>query len=343
MQKTLLLKKLNKEATARPPVWFMRQAGRVLPSYNKIKENYSFREMMANPEIAADVTLLPIKDLGVDAAILFSDILVVPVAMGMELEWTANGPLFPTPLSNYLSPVDHLNTSPQKLEHIYQVIDEIIEKRDNSTPLIGFCGSPLTTMCYMLQGESRKHDFPEAVKFLYQNERESQKLIDAITELSVYYAQKQIEHGVDVFQLFETHAGLIPFELYQEFFIPAVEKISNAVRSKGTPFIYFPKGLGTGLKYVTPDLCDYVSIDWQMPLTDARQLVHSEVGLQGNIDPRLLYSSKERISKELEKYKSYFANNNNRWIMNLGHGFLPDIPFENAKFVVDWVKNSKWY
>lgn len=338
---SILLDTLKGEKTQRPPVWFMRQAGRILPNYLKIKEKYSFREMMSDAPMAAEITLMPIKDLGVDAAILFSDILVIPSAMGMELKWTDKGPVFPTPLSQFDQPVDRLTADPQKLEYIYAVIDEIILKRDKDIPLIGFCGAPLTTLVYMLQGMSSNPNFPDAIKFIYKNRVETQRLIDAIVDLSIHYAQNQIEHGVEVFQLFESHAGLIPAELYRDLFFPAIQKIGDAVRATGTPFIYFPKGLGTGLKYVTPELCDFVSIDWQMPLEHARELVHPDVGLQGNIDPRLLYSDQKTIETELEKLKPFFRAND-KWILNLGHGFLPDVPYENAKFVVDWVKNTKW-
>ncbi|NLX72430.1 MAG: uroporphyrinogen decarboxylase [Bacteroidales bacterium] len=339
--KSILLDTIAGRKRERPPVWFMRQAGRVLPNYNALKNNYSFREMMADPKLASRVTLMPVADLGVDAAILFSDILVVPMAMGMELKWTDSGPLFPTPLSRFESPVEELKAAPEKLEYIYHVIDEVLATRPEDIPLIGFCGSALTTMCYMLEGVSSNGNFPNAMKFLYSNKAESQKLIDAISEFSVHYALKQIEHGIDVFQLFETHAGLIPTELYMEMFLPSVKKMADAVRSKGLPFIFFPKGFSTGMESITPELCDFVSIDWQMPLAHARRMVHPEVGLQGNIDPRLLYAPQAVIAEELEKLKPFFKDNP-KWILNLGHGFLPDTPFENAKFVVDWVKNTSW-
>jgi uroporphyrinogen decarboxylase len=338
---SIFLDTINGKKSARPPVWFMRQAGRVLPNYNKLKENHSFRDLMANANLAAEVTLMPINDLGVDAAILFSDILVIPNAMGMELQWTEHGPVFPNPLHLYKKPADHLMAQTHKLEYIYKVIDEVIARRPQNIPLIGFCGAPLTTMCYMLQGLSSNPNFPDAIKFLFQNKAESKRLIDAIADFSVHYAVKQIEHGVQVFQLFETHAGLIPTDLYMELFMPAVEKISKAVRQKGVPFFFFPRGFSTGLQYVTPDLCDFVSVDWQMPIEHARKLVHTDVGLQGNLDPRLLYADKQSIELELEKYKPFFRNND-KWIFNLGHGFLPDTPYDNAKFVVDWVKQTIW-
>lgn len=319
----------------------MRQAGRVLPNYNELRVQHSFREMMADRSLGAKVTLMPVYDLGVDAAILFSDILVIPVAMGMELKWTDKGPVFPSPLSNSASPVSSLQPNVGKLEYIYDVIDEVVKQRPVDIPLIGFCGAPLTTLCYMIQGISSNGNFPDAMKFLYRSKVEAQKLIDAVTELSIHYARKQIEHGVEVFQLFETHAGLVPLEMYMELFMPAVRRIADAIRAEGIPFIFFPKGYASGLQYITPELCDMVSIDWQMPLAYARKLVHPEVGLQGNIDPRLLYADQDTISGELEKLKPFFAENP-KWILNLGHGFLPDTPYENAKFLADWVKNADW-
>jgi len=328
-------------ATARPPVWFMRQAGRILPNYQRLKEKYSFQAMMRDPELAAQVTLMPVYDLEVDAAILFSDILVIPVALGMKLSFTDHGPVFEKPLCMTETPSQALAPDDSKLNYIYRNIETIIGQRPDNIPLIGFCGAPLTTLCYMIQGTARNSNFPEAVKYLYTHKKDARKLIDAIAEMSVLYAQNQIKAGVDVFQLFDTHAGLIPAELYMELFWPAIRKISDAVRQSGTPFIFFPKGLGTGIRYITSDVADYVSIDWQMPLRHARELVPQEVGLQGNLDPRLLYAPQTVIRESLESYRPFYREYPNL-IINLGHGFLPDVPYENARFVVDWVKETDW-
>lgn len=338
---SILLKTLRGEKTERPPVWFMRQAGRVLPSYMKIKENYTFWQMMQNPEIAAKVTLLPVDDLGVDAGILFSDILVIPHALGMGLEFNDSGPLFDQPLAYRENPLAGLNPDPSKLNYIYEVIDEIIRTKRDDIPLIGFCGAPLTVLLFMLQGLGRKGDFPEAIKFIYENKETTKKLIDVVADLSVIYAQEQCNHGIEVFQVFDTHAGLIPADLYHELFMPATKKIAAAVREKGIPFIFFPKGLGTGIAQITPEDCDYLSIDWQTPLNVARKLVDPNIGLQGNVDPRLLYASQSEIEKALEPYIEFGSKNQN-WIFNLGHGFMPGISFENAKFLADWVKRTNW-
>lgn len=338
---SIFLDTINGKAHDRPPVWFMRQAGRVLPSYMALKEKYSFWEMMQDPQLAADVTLLPVNDLGVDAAILFSDILVIPYAMGMGLDFTDNGPIFDSPLKDVSNPSAKLNPDADKLNYIYNAIDAIIEKRPDNIPLIGFCGGPLTVLCYMIQGLSTNHSFPDAINFIYSNKKETLKIIDALTELSIEYLNRQVDHKIDVFQLFETHAGLIPTDLYNELFMPSVKKMAAAARARKVPFIFFPKGLSTGLKYLTPEDCDYVSIDWQIELTEARKIVHPEIGLQGNVDPRLLYADKEVIAASLDKYIDFGARHKN-WIFNLGHGFIPGIPYENAQFLTQWVKNSNW-
>lgn len=338
---SIFLDTIKGKPHSRPPVWFMRQAGRVLPSYLALKENYTFWEMMQDPQLAADVTLLPVHDLGVDAAILFSDILVIPYAMGMGLDFTDNGPVFDSPLKDFSNPSSKLNPDADKLNYIYNAIDAIIEKRPDNIPLIGFCGGPLTVLCYMIQGLSTNHSFPDAINFIYSNRKETVKIIDALTELSIEYLNRQADHKIDVFQLFETHAGLIPTDLYNELFMPSVKKMAAAARDRNVPFIFFPKGISTGLKYLTPEDCDYVSIDWQIELEEARRIVHPEIGLQGNVDPRLLYADQSVIEASLEKYIDFGAKHKN-WIFNLGHGFIPGIPYENAQFLTQWVKNSNW-
>jgi len=341
MQNSIFMNTLKGVNTSRPPVWFMRQAGRVLPSYLELRNTYSFWHMMSSPELAAKVTLLPVNDLGVDAAILFSDILVIPYAMGMGLEFTDRGPRFDKPLKEYDNPVAKLKPDPFKLDYIYRAIDEIVKTRPENMPLIGFAGAPLTVLCYMIEGLSSKAGFPDAISFIYRNKTVTEKLIESVTDLTIEYARQQIYHGIDAFQLFETHGGILPFDFYKSMFFPAIKKISNAVREKGVPFIYFPKDIGAGLKYVNPDICDFVSIDWQTPITEARKLVHKEVGLQGNLDPRLLFADQDVIREELLKFLE-FGRNEYKWIFNLGHGFMPGSSFDNAKFIVDWVKSTNW-
>jgi uroporphyrinogen decarboxylase len=341
MTNSIFLNTIQGIETSRPPVWFMRQAGRVLPNYLKLRETHTFSELMHSPQLAAEVTLMPVHDLGVDAAILFSDILVIPAALGMGLNFTDSGPKFDLALREMADPVSQLVPDASKLNYIYDAIDEIIRTKPADIPLIGFCGAPFTTLCYMVQGLSSNHTFPEAVTFLYKDRKLTHKLLAAITELSVEYARNQVRHGVSAFQIFETHAGLIPADLYQEVMMPYVRQIATAVREEGCKVIFLPKGLGYGIKHIQPEDADFLSIDWQIPIQEARELVHPEIGLQGNLDPRLLFSDQKSISETLEKYVDFGSKEQN-WIFNLGHGFIPGIPFENAKFVVDWVKQTNW-
>lgn len=337
----IFLETLKGNHTERPPVWFMRQAGRVLPSYQALKEKHTFWQLMQDPELAAKVTLLPIDDLGVDAAILFSDILVIPYAMGMGLDFTDQGPVFEHPLKDVQYPLERLNPEPEKLEYIYKAIDQILQTPDNDTPLIGFCGAPLTVMLFMIQGLGTRSNFADAEKFFFKEKALTRKITEAVTDLTIVYAKEQIKRGVSAFQLFDTHAGSLPFSWYNELFMPSVKRIADAVRETGTPFIFFPKGIGTGIQHMNHDICDFLSIDWQTDLYTARKMVDKNVGLQGNLDPRVLFADTETIRKELHKLVP-FHKQEDKWIFNLGHGLVPGIPVENVKFVVDFVKQTHW-
>jgi uroporphyrinogen decarboxylase len=341
MAEPIFIETLKGRKTERPPVWFMRQAGRVLPTYLELRKQHSFNELMHSPKLAAEVTLLPVYDLGVDAAILFSDILVIPVALGMHLEFTDSGPKFDKALKEIKNPVAYLTPDSSKLEYIYKAIDVIQKTKPADTPLIGFCGAPFTTFCYMVEGMSSSHNFPDTVALLYKDKALANKLLNLITELSVEYALNQVKHGISAFQIFETHAGLIPSELYFEMIMPYVRKISSAVRQAGCPVIFLPKGIGTGIAHISPDDTNFLSIDWQTPIEEARRIVHPEIGLQGNLDPRLLLADKADILEKLNRYVDFGSKNQN-WIFNLGHGFIAGIPFENARLVVDWVKKTNW-
>ena len=334
----IFLDTINGKSSSRPPVWFMRQAGRILPSYRKLKESHNFYDMMKDPELSSEVTLLPINDLGVDSAILFSDILVIPDALGLDLIFTKNGPKFTNALNN--ENFNHLNFDPQKLEYIYTNIEKTVENK-NTTPLIGFCGGPLTTFMFMFRGDETQKSFKDAIKFFYNNRKESMKIIEQITEASIVYVENQIKSGIQCFQLFETYCGSIPYDLYKECILPYSKKILNRAKELSCPTIFFPKDFSLGLKYINKDICDFVSIDWTMKLEDARNLVDKNVGLQGNMDPRIFYYDELKIESYLESLSS-FGKNNHDWIFNLGHGFLPDIDYKKVQNVVNWIKNKNW-
>lgn len=327
----------------RPPIWFMRQAGRVLPNYLKLREQYSFKQMMHDPSLCTEVTLMPVNDLGTDAAILFSDILVIPEAFGMELEFTEKGPIFSSPIKDDpLNAEKTLTADESKLEYIYKNIESIVKNKPQHTPLIGFCGSPLTTLFYMIQGKSNNHEFPQAIEFIYKHTELAKRLIERITELSLNYAKKQIEAGIAVFQLFETHAGLLPFTVYQELMLPSLLEFSSLFKENNIPYIFFPKGIGCGLSDLPPNISDFISIDWQTPLETARKIIPNNIGLQGNLDPRLLNTDLSTLQAHLEENYLAFGSKHCDWIFNLGHGLTPNLSFEQTKFVFDWVKSADW-
>ena len=335
---SIFLDTLSGIKTNRPPVWFMRQAGRILPSYQKLKLSYSFDDLMKNKKLASKVTLMPIKDLSVDAAILFSDILIIPESIGMKLEFTDNGPKFHNPI--LAEKTNDFSFDASKLNHVYTNIKEI-KKDDPITPLIGFCGGPLTTFLFMFRGNEKDKSFNNALKFFYSNKKESKKILDELTDASIKYVEGQINAGIDCFQLFETYCGIIPSELYKEMILPLSVKILDVARDNNIPTIFFPKNFNEGLKYINKDICDFVSIDWNLSLEYAREIVDNKVGIQGNMNPRLFYSPYDEIDMYLNGLLK-FGEKNYDWIFNLGHGFLPDIDYLKVRYVVEWIKKTNW-
>jgi len=333
---------INHRSASRPPVWMMRQAGRVLPRYRNLTKTHPFRSIMADAKLAAEVTLMPIDDMGMDAAILFSDILVIPEALGVKVEWTNEGPTFPQPLLAIEQPASTLHFNPSHLNHVAETLDEIRHQKKVDTPVIGFCGGPLTCLCYMLGGRDKTLQFTDVVRYLYSHREESLQLLDAITCASEAYVHLQAAHGIDTFQIFESFAGVVSAQLYQELILPFVRRITAAAREHGIPVILFPKGFGAGLQMLTPEDCDFVSIDWQTPLSTARNLVDSRLGLQGNMDPRVLFAPQPVIEQQLQQYLAFFKENPN-WIFNLGHGVHKDTPLENVQFVTEWFKRTQKY
>ena len=334
------MKTLNGEKTSRPPVWFMRQAGRILPNYMKLKETYSFHELMNDKNLASQVTLMPIKDLNVDAAILFSDILVIPHALGLDVEFKKTGPIFNNPL-NYNSRATNLEFDPNKLDYIYDNIDQVIKDKNPDTPLIGFCGGPLTVFLFMFKSEGSKDHMKKAIKFLYEKRNESTEILELITKSSIEYVKGQCKSGINVFQLFETYCGSIPCELYADLILPYSKRILNAAKEEDCPTIFFPKDFGHGMNLINKDICDFISVDWHTSINYARNIIDKKVGIQGNMDPRIFYQDYEQIEAYLNSLTN-FGSQNFDWIFNLGHGFLPDINHEKVKFAIDWIKDKNW-
>ncbi|MDR1860007.1 MAG: uroporphyrinogen decarboxylase [Bacteroidales bacterium] len=330
---------LQGKPTPRPAVWFMRQAGRVLPDYNRMRAHFSFADILADPNLSAEVTLMPVEALGVDAAILFSDILVVPQALGMSLSFTDHGPEFSAPLLEMSNPCKALKADTSGLETVYQTVRNV-KKQAPNVPLIGFAGAPHTLLCYMLQGSAR-NNFTDALKYMCKNPGKMKKLMEAVTEIIIEFAMGQIDAGIDAFQLFDTHAGMLPEHVWFRDSRVALERISTAVRSRGIPLIIFPKGI-TAVCSMLEGIADVVSVDWKLPLEIYRNIIPASVGIQGNMDPRIMCCAPRLVGKEILNAVDFFMKHP-RYIFNLGHGLFPDSQLENVKMAVDLIKGINAY
>ena len=336
MKNDLLLKTLRKEKTERTPVWFMRQAGRYLPDYRILREKYSFFERVRNPQLAAEITVMPVKQIGVDAAILFSDILVVAQALGVEVEiQEGNGPniVFPVRTQKQILQLEPSRTE-EVLSYAISTIRAAREALENEVPLIGFCGSPWTLLCYMVEGKGSK-DFAKAKQFCYEHPDLAALLLDKITESSIIYLNMQIQAGVDTVQIFDTWGGLLSPSDYQKFSLPYLDKMAKAIQPK-VPVILFAKGCWYALMELHGTGAAALGLDWTIQPSFVRRMVGSAV-LQGNLDPIVLLGPREYVVKETRAMLKAFGKDNH--IANLGHGVLPQTSFENVKAFVDTVKN----
>lgn len=334
----LLLKALHGEDVVRTPVWMMRQAGRFLPEYRALREKYSFFERCQNPELACEITLQPIRRLGVDAAILFSDILVVPQAMGMEVQLVESvGPILPEPiktsedLKRILVPDVH-----DRLHYVKDAIRLIKEELNNEIPLIGFAGAPWTLLCYMVQGKGSK-TFDEAKGFCYKNPELAHQVLQMITDTTIEYLKMQIEAGADVVQIFDSWGGLLSPSDFENLSLQYIRQIVKAIDKK-VPVIIFAKGAWHSLKSMADTGADGLGIDWCIQPEVARSMAGENVTLQGNFDPAHLMAPIPQIIRETKEMLQAFGKK--RHIANLGHGILPYIPVENAQAFIDTIKNS---
>lgn len=332
----LLLKTLRGEATSRPPVWMMRQAGRYLPEYMVLREKYGFFERCQTPELACEITLQPVDIIGVDAAILFSDILVVPQAMGLEVQLIeSKGPVLPNPVKtqNDLQRVCVPDVN-ETLQYVFDAIKLIKKELNNRVPLIGFAGAPWTLLCYMVQGKGSK-TFDEAKAFCYTQPELAHTLLQMITDTTIAYLKGQVKAGVDTVQLFDSWGGLLSPEDFKNISLPYIQQIVAALK-EDVPVIIFAKGAWYALEEMAATGASGLGIDWCIKPELARKLAGSNITLQGNFDPAKLLSPIPVLKKEVNKMLNAFGNG--RYIANLGHGILPNIPVDHAKAFVDTVK-----
>jgi uroporphyrinogen decarboxylase len=338
------LRALNREPVDVTPVWIMRQAGRYLPEYRAIRAKAgSFMNLCTNPELACEVTLQPLRRYPLDAAILFSDILTIPDAMGMGLYFTeGEGPRF---RKTIVTDVD-VDTLPvldplQDLPYVMDAVRLIRRELNNEIPLIGFSGSPWTLATYMIEGGSSK-DFARIKSMLYGNPVLLHRLLDKLTEAVLVYLEAQIDAGAQAVQIFDTWGGVLPKHAYEQFSLRYMGRVVDGINKRcnqnkrSVPVVVFTKGGGAWLEEIAGTGCQGVGLDWCADIGLAKKQVGSRVALQGNLDPCALFGSKEVIWAEVERIIREFGSGNGH-IFNLGHGILPSIPPENVGYLIEAV------
>ncbi|MFZ1289955.1 MAG: uroporphyrinogen decarboxylase [Melioribacteraceae bacterium] len=336
----LFLKACRREKVERTPIWIMRQAGRYLPEYRAVREKADFLTMCKTPELASEVTIQPIDFLDVDAAIIFSDILVIPEAMGMELIMhEGKGPIFPSPIQTE-SDFEKLKIiDPTKeLKYVLDAVSLTKKELNGRVPLIGFSGSPWTLLTYMVEGGGSK-SFSKIKKLIFTNPKLAHKLLEKLSIVISEYLSAKIDAGANAVQIFDTWAGILSQSDFDEFVLPYVTKIIANIKRTNEPVIYFPKGVHYNLDKLANCGADVLGFDWTMNLGEVRKIVNDKVALQGNLDPTVLYANKDKIKLEAEKVMQSYGNGNGH-IFNLGHGILPDISPESAKILVKIIKEK---
>ena len=335
----LLLRAARGEAIERTPVWMMRQAGRILPQYRALRKKVkNFKALIARPELACEVTLQPIKELGVDAAIIFSDILVIPEEMGLPYSMIDSiGPRFEKTVK-IVKDIKSLRVCDgEELDYVYEAISLVKEDLNNKIPLIGFAGAPWTLFAYMVEGGGSK-TFSKAKKFLFTESEAAHKLLEMITESTIAYLKGQIVAGVDIVQVFDSWAGILGPEEYRKYSLPYLQKICNAIDE--VPIIVFAKGAHYSLDDIKDVNCDVIGLDWTMPISESRKKIGKKKTLQGNLDPCILYSEPGDIKLATEAMLEEFGPT--KHIANLGHGVYPDTPLDGVKCFIDTVKQYKF-
>jgi uroporphyrinogen decarboxylase len=336
LKNDLLLRALKGEVVERPPVWMMRQAGRYLPDYIKLREKYSFFERCQTPELAAEITIQPVDQVGVDAAIIFSDILVIPQAMGMEVQLVeGKGPLLPDPIKQ-LSDLGKLRIPDvnESLGYVFDALRLTKQRLNARVPLIGFAGAPWTLLCYMVQGKGSK-TFDEAKAFCYTQPEAAHALLQMITDTTIKYLREQVRAGADVIQIFDSWGGLLSPEDFEIFSLQYIRQITAALKDECLTII-FAKGAWFALESMAATGAHGLGIDWCITPAFARKLAGNKVTLQGNFDPAKLLAPIPEIKKSVRNMIDAFGVN--RYIANLGHGILPNIPVDHARAFVDAVK-----
>ena len=339
LKNDLVLRAAKGEQVERTPVWLMRQAGRVLPEYRAVRAKMGgFKQLVETPEFACEVTIQPVDILGVDAAIIFSDILVIPQAMGLPYQMVeAKGPWFEKTIKSAEDISKLKIAQPEDLQYVMNAIQLTKRELNGRVPLIGFAGAPWTIFSYMTEGSGSK-TFSKAKKFLYTQPEQAHHLLQKITDSTINYLKGQIAAGADMLQLFDSWAGVLSPAQYDEFALKYISQICDAITE--VPFTVFAKDAHFARKKMGTLSCDTIGLDWTMDIAESRTFIGNDKTLQGNMDPCLLYADMETIKKETQKMLRQFGAH--RHIANLGHGLYPDIEVDKVKCFVDTIKEFRF-
>ena len=337
MKNDLFLRALRGEEVHRPPVWMMRQAGRYLPDFMKLKAQYDFFTRCRTPELATEITVMPIKQVGTDAAILFSDILVVPQAMNVNFEMKAGvGPWLEKPVRS-AEDVEKVfvPNAEEELSYVMDAIKMTKAELDDEVPLIGFAGSPWTILCYTVEGQGSK-SFDKAKGFCFSQPQAAHTLLQKITETTIAYLKAKVKNGVDAVQIFDSWGGMLSPTDYHKFSWKYIQQIIDELKDEA-PVIVFGKGCWFALDSMATSGASAVGVDWTITPQKAREWTGGGITLQGNFDPSRLLSPIPEIERGVKEMIDGFGKD--RYIANLGHGILPNIPVEHAQAFVYAVKN----
>lgn len=343
VQNDRLIRAAFRQPVDRAPVWMMRQAGRYLPEYRAVRGQTDFLTLCKTPDLAAEVSMQPYDILGVDAVIMFSDILIPVEAMGMDLELIeSKGPVFHTPIRTAEQIEKLIIPDPtEKTPYALDTIRLLRKQLNNAVPLIGFAGAPFTLASYMVEGGTSKN-FAELKRMMYGAPKLLHKLLDKLADTITIYLNAKIEAGAQVIQLFDTWAGELSPKAYAEFALPYEQKIFAGLKREGVPTIMYINGCGNILEQMATTGADVLSIDWRIDIADARRRLDvagfDKLALQGNLDPCILLGSKETITSSVTEILNKAGNIGH--IMNLGHGILPMVPVANAQLFIDTVKGT---
>ena len=327
-RKELFLRACRGQAVPRVPVWMMRQAGRYLPEYREVRAKHTFLEVCKTPDLAVEVSMQPFRRLGVDAIIVFSDILIPAEAMGLTLELGDAGPNLPEPVRS-LDAVRKLRRFDPETEtgFLMEAIRRIVQTAGPDVPVLGFAAAPWTLACYMVEGRT-KEGFAKVKEFLYAEPETFRELLSRIAQATIEYLKAQIAAGAAAVQLFDTWCGELALPEYRAFALPAVQEVISALRGS-VPLIYYTKASHHLLLAVAESGADVLSCDWRVNLAELRAKLGPRLALQGNLDPAVLFAPQEHIRKASEEILRQLGGVGH--ILNLGHGILPATPVENAE------------